>query len=153
MKNILLLIIIGISAFIGYHNFVYHKSSSINIHDIKQKKSLPSSPLYEIDKLYKTRKSNVQVRGKGKVIKILPDDLKGSKHQRFIIRYSPSLTLLIAHNIDIAPKIRNIKIGNIIEFYGEYAWNNKGGVIHWTHKDPHKKHIDGYLKFKNRKYQ
>jgi len=153
MKNIFLLITIGIVAFLGYHNLVSHKSISQNVHHLKVNKPLPSSPSYAIDKLYKKRQSNVQVRGRGKVIKILPDDLKGSKHQRFIIRYSSSLTLLIAHNIDIAPKVRSIKIGDIIEFYGEYVWNNKGGVVHWTHKDPRKKHIDGYLKFKGRKYQ
>jgi hypothetical protein len=153
MKNTLPLIIIGIAAFLGYQNFISHKSSSRTVRYLEASKSLPSSPSYEIDKLYKNRKSNVQVRGKGKVVKILSDDLKGSKHQRFIIRYSPSLTFLMAHNIDIAPRVRNIKIGDIVEFYGEYAWNSKGGVVHWTHKDPQKKHIDGYLKFKNRKYQ
>ena len=153
MKNILLLIIIAAFCIIGYQKLVSPNFDSRNIRHAKTNKSLPSVSSGKIYQLYKSRKSNIQVRGNGKVIRILPDDLKGSRHQRFIIRYSPSLTLLIAHNIDVAPKIQNIKIGDIVEFYGEYAWNSKGGVIHWTHRDSHKKHIDGYLKYKGRKYQ
>jgi hypothetical protein len=40
----------------------------------------------------------------------------------------------------------------MISFYGEYEWNNKGGVIHWTHHDPRGSHPDGWLLYDNRKY-
>ena len=39
------------------------------------------------------------------------------------------------------------------QFGGEYEWNEKGGIIHWTHHDPAGRHADGWLKHNNRIYQ
>lgn len=65
----------------------------------------------------------------GEVIKNLRDDLKGSRHQKFLIRIAPDLTLLVAHNIDIAPRVP-VSAGDQVTLHGEYAWNNRGGVMH-----------------------
>lgn len=97
--------------------------------------------------------SDIQVQGIGTVIKILRDDLKGSRHQKFILRLTSGQTLLISHNIDLAPRINSIKTGDIIEFNGEYEWNSKGGLIHWTHHDPRGYHEGGWLKHKGQTYQ
>ena len=97
--------------------------------------------------------SDIQVQGVGKVIKVLKDDTKGSQHQRFLLKLPSNLTILIAHNIDLASRVEDLKAGDTIEFYGEYEWNNKGGVIHWTHHDPRKKHQDGWLKHNGVIYQ
>lgn len=102
---------------------------------------------------YKNRQSDVQVQGKGKVIKVLPDDNIGSRHQKFIVRLNAQQTVLIAHNIDLAPRVKNIQKGDTIHFYGEYEWSEKGGVIHWTHKDPQNQHPHGWLKHNNTIYQ
>lgn len=106
-----------------------------------------------IDKAYSEKRSDVQVQGVGVVVKVLSDDNKGSRHQRFLLKLSSKLTLLVAHNIDLAPRIENLKEGDSVEFYGEYEWNDKGGVIHWTHHDPRKKHKDGWLKHNGQIYQ
>ena len=103
----------------------------------------------QIEKAYHDKQSNIQVEGSGKVIRILSDDNNGSRHQRFLLKLPSKLTLLVAHNIDLSKKIENLKEGDEVEFYGEYEWNNKGGVIHWTHHDPRKKHKDGWLKHKS----
>lgn len=102
---------------------------------------------------YKNRTSDIQVRGSGIVSRILSDDNKGSRHQRFILRLPSGQTLLVAHNIDLAPRIDNLQNGDSVQFYGEYEWNSKGGVIHWTHHDPGGKHVSGWLEHNGRKYK
>lgn len=106
-----------------------------------------------IESAYKNGRSNVQVNGSGVVIKLLRDDNEGSRHQKFILRLSSGQTILVAHNIDLAPRINSISTGDEVQFYGEYEWNNKGGVIHWTHKDPRGKHVGGWLKHNSITYK
>jgi hypothetical protein len=101
---------------------------------------------------YENRQSNIQVEGSGVVVKILPDDLQGSRHQRFILRLSSGQTLLISHNIDIAQRVDDLREGDTVEFFGEYEWNSKGGVVHWTHHDPGGRHKAGWLKHKGSIY-
>lgn len=107
----------------------------------------------EIGHAFKTRTSNVQVEGEGTVTRILADDIDGSRHQRFIVRLASGQTVLIAHNIDVAPRIATLQAGDSVGFYGEYVWNALGGKVHWTHHDPGGKHVAGWLKHKGRTYQ
>lgn len=102
---------------------------------------------------FKNQQSDIQVKGSGTVLRLLPDDNDGSRHQKFILRLANQQTLLVAHNIDLAPRISNLKVGDRVEFYGEYEWTQKGGVMHWTHKDPRNKHAHGWLKHKGKVYQ
>lgn len=97
--------------------------------------------------------SNVQVEGEGTVIRVLPDDMNGSRHQRFIIELASGQTLLIAHNIDVAPRIAALDVGDSIRFSGEYIWNAKGGLIHWTHRDPKARHVAGWVIHNGKTYQ
>jgi hypothetical protein len=106
-----------------------------------------------IQNAFDTRRSKLQVQGKAVVYRVLPDDLDGSRHQKFLLRLTTGLSLLIAHNIDLAPRINGIKVGDSVEFYGVYEWNEKGGVVHWTHHDPNRRHEGGWLKSNGRTYQ
>jgi len=106
-----------------------------------------------ISDAFNNHQSNIQVSGYGTVIKMLSDDNTGSRHQRFILKLLSGQTILIAHNIDLASKINGISKGDNIQFYGQYEWNNKGGVVHWTHKDPNNSHENGWLKHNGRIYQ
>jgi len=106
-----------------------------------------------IGRAFKNRTSNVQVEGEGVVTRLLADDLSGSTHQRFIVRLKSGQTVLIAHNIDIAPRVAGLQKGDGIRFYGEYVWNEKGGMVHWTHHDPEGRHAAGWLKHRGRTYQ
>lgn len=94
-----------------------------------------------------------QAKGSGTVVRVLSDDNDGSRHQRFILRLAGGRTLLIAHNIDLAPRIPGIRAGDTVEFYGEFRSNPQGGVIHWTHHDPQGRHPGGWLRHKGRTYQ
>lgn len=97
--------------------------------------------------------AGTQVRGSGIVERILSDDNDGSRHQRFILRLASGQTFLVAHNIDLAARVARLKIGDTIEFNGEFETNSQGGVIHWTHHDPRGQHVDGWLKHAGRTYQ
>lgn len=102
---------------------------------------------------FDNRLSDVLVKGEGEVVHLLADDNQGSRHQKFILKLSSGQTLLVAHNIDLAPRIRELEVGDRVEFSGEFEWNEKGGVIHWTHHDPQGHHQDGWLKHQGRIYQ
>jgi hypothetical protein len=95
----------------------------------------------------------VTVDAAGVVSRILPDDREGERHQRFIVRLPSGSTLLIAHNIDIAPRIEGLRTGAPIAFEGEYVWNAQGGVVHWTHHDPSARHKSGFVKYDGRLYR
>ncbi|HDV5283959.1 TPA: DUF3465 domain-containing protein [Vibrio cholerae] len=106
-----------------------------------------------LQQAYQSQQSDLQVQGFGQVAKVLPDDNDGSRHQKFILKLNSGQTLLVAHNIDLAPRIPNLKVGDSVEFYGEYEWNKKGGVLHWTHKDPQNRHAHGWLKHNGQVYE
>ena len=106
-----------------------------------------------VGRAFKNRTSNVQLAGEGIVIRTLTDDLSGSRHQRFVVRLASGETVLVAHNIDIAPRVVGLHKNDSIRFYGEYVWNEKGGMIHWTHHDPKGHHAAGWLKHNGRTYQ
>ena len=106
-----------------------------------------------IEAAFNNRQSDVQVQGQGTVVRVLSDDVDGSRHQRFILELDSGQALLIAHNIDLAPRLNELSKGDTVSFYGEYEWNEKGGVIHWTHTDPNHRHADGWLKYRGRIYQ
>ncbi len=100
-----------------------------------------------------TRRSDFQIEGEWQVVRILSDDVEGGRHQRFIIRLKSGQTLLVAHNIDLAPRVINLEAGDMILFKGEYEWNAEGGVLHWTHRDPDGSHAAGWLTHRSRTYQ
>lgn len=108
---------------------------------------------HKIMKAYQQQISNIQVQSKGEVKAILADDNDGSRHQKMILKLENGLTVLVAHNIDLAPRVEGLRKGEIVEFYGEYEYSPKGGVIHWTHHDPQAKHVDGWLKYQGKSYQ
>lgn len=106
-----------------------------------------------LDDAFTRRLSRVQVRGEGTVVKVLRDDGNGSRHQRFIVRLDSGRTVLVAHNIDLAPRIDGLRAGDTVTFSGEYEWNPKGGVIHWTHRDPRGRHPEGWIRHDGQLYQ
>ncbi len=105
-----------------------------------------------IEQAYQAKKSDVQVTGHGVVVKLLKDDTKGSMHQKFLVRINAQQTLLFAHNIDLAPRVP-VEPGDEISFYGEYVYNPKGGIIHWTHHAPRGDHAAGWIMHNGKKYQ
>ena len=144
MKKIVLVVVVAIGAW-GYvqnweNSVAGNSSSTLGTYTSPQS-------------AYNNRQSDTHVQWEGTVTKVLRDDLKGSRHQRFILKLNTGLTILIAHNIDLAPRIDQLKKGDTVAFFGEYEWNSKGGVIHWTHHDPSGRHVGGWLKHDDNTYQ
>lgn len=95
---------------------------------------------------FRNQTSGLAVKGQGVVTRVLSDDNSGSRHQRFILRLPSGQTLLMAHNIDVAPRLVGLAVGDTVSFSGVYEWNAEGGVVHWTHRDPGGTHAAGWLK-------
>jgi hypothetical protein len=140
----LILILLGI----GGAYYALNKPDSLVYYNAPQ--STSNTPRVQNDNQWR---AGQQVSGTGTVERVLSDDNDGSRHQRFILRLSSGRTLLIAHNIDLAPRVSSLSEGDTVSFYGEYEPNDKGGVIHWTHHDPQGRHTDGWLEHKGQRYQ
>ncbi|GJM17838.1 MAG: hypothetical protein DHS20C14_00510 [Phycisphaeraceae bacterium] len=106
----------------------------------------------EIDRLYQSETSDVFITIAGRVDRILPDDNEGSRHQKFIVKLSSGQTILIAHNIDLAPRVP-LDRGDQVRLHGEYEWTNQGGTIHWTHHDPDGYRSGGWIEHDGNRYE
>ena len=105
-----------------------------------------------VETLIRERRSGIMVDTQGIVVKTLRDDNEGSRHQRFLFELPSGNTLLVAHNIDLAPRVP-LREGDEVRVYGQYEWNEKGGVLHWTHHDPRKRHEEGWIEHRGRRYE
>lgn len=94
----------------------------------------------------------VEVTMSGPVFKMLPDDTKGLPHERWLMQLSNGSTVLIAHDTKLAPRVP-LNNGDRVRIHGEYIWNDKGGVIHWTHHAPNGRHEPGWIEFNGQKYE
>ena len=149
------IIVLLIAAYFGLDLSGHKKNQSPSSNSVTQntETTFSNDGIDTIKAAYDRRQSNVQVQGSGRVKAILREDNDGTKHQKFILVLKNGLSILVAHNIDLAPKIEDLHKGDIVEFDGEYEYNEKGGVLHWTHHDPQNRHENGWLKHDGRIYQ
>lgn len=100
---------------------------------------------------YQRGLSGFMVESKGRVERLLADDNEGDRHQRFILELSNGHTLLVAHNIDIAKRVP-ARAGESITLYGQYEHNDRGGVLHWTHRALGRNHESGWIEHNGVRY-
>jgi len=110
------------------------------------------APAAAIESAYREHRSGFMTEASGTVAKILPDDRDGSRHQRFVVRLEGGHSLLVAHNIDLADRVP-VSRGDRVRFRGQYEWNDRGGVIHWTHHDPAGRHDEGWIEHRDELYR
>ncbi len=144
MKKIALLIVLALAAYIYLQQENPGKFPATET---------VASDAQHIKAAFDNQQSDVQVRGTGEVTRLLSDDNEGSRHQRFIVTLPTGQTVLIAHNIDLAPRIDALRQGDEVSFYGEYEWNPQGGVVHWTHHDPAGRHPGGWIDHAGHRYE
>jgi len=143
MKKFYPLVVILLALYVGWEQFDRPECS---VEITEQSDAILASA-------FKERLNGVQVQGSGIIVKVLKDDNYGSRHQRFILELNSGQTVVVAHNIDLAPRISSPQEGDVVFFNGEFEWNSKGGVVHWTHRDPKGRHVAGWLKHNGQTYQ
>ena len=152
-------IVSGINYYNKNHNSDYSSeeiSSTLNSQSLKLSNEFSRAEQTQTVEKIRTAKNNTNaqfwVGFNGKIVQILKDDNRGSRHQKFLISPVSDITLLVAHNIDLSKRVP-IKKGDTISLYGRYEWNNRGGVIHWTHHDPKGKKKGGWIEANGKVYR
>jgi len=156
MKKLATLGVILLIAILGYyqqHRTTASPQQQSHRDTVGQAGNANDSNDFAIEQAIEQRRSDVQLTVRGSVNKILKDDNEGSRHQRFLVELPSGHTVLVAHNIDLAERVADLQRGDSVELHGEYVWNDRGGVIHWTHHDPAGRHAGGWIKHKNHIYQ
>jgi len=98
------------------------------------------------------RSSGVMITTEGRIKKLLPDDTRGDRHQRILMDMGRGRTLLVVHNIDLAPRIPGHR-GDRLKVRGEFEWNDRGGLVHWTHHDPGGRRPGGWVEHDGKTYR
>lgn len=107
----------------------------------------------DVEQLFREQRSGLIVEFVGEVSRVLADDREGSRHQRFIVELESGHTVLVSHNIDLAPRVDSIAAGDAVVVRGQYEWNERGGVVHWTHHDPDGSRQGGWIQHGGRTYR
>jgi hypothetical protein len=105
-----------------------------------------------VERAFADKRSDLWLEATGVVQRELPDDTDPPRHQRFILELDSGHTLLVAHNIDVAPRVP-LEAGARITVRGEYEWNQRGGLIHWTHRDESGRQGGGWVRFQGVHYR
>ena len=105
-----------------------------------------------VQQAYADHRSGQWLETSGHVGRVLSDDNEGARHQKFILELDGGHTVMVAHNIDLAERIP-VRRGAALAVRGKYEWNDRGGVIHWTHHDPDGRIQGGWIMLDNVNYQ
>jgi len=112
----------------------------------------PATSDGSIEQAFAGQRSGVWVDAGGRVARLLADDKEGSRHQRFILALNSGHTVLVSHNIDLAERVP-VRKGEHLKLHGRYEWNERGGVIHWTHHDPEGSMPGGWIRYQGAVYR
>lgn len=140
----LLLLLVFVVLYLGYRLYTLPPS-------IDESAVVASGGERTIVEAFEQRRSDLWVEAEGTVERLLADDVEGSRHQRFIVRLADGHTVLVSHNIDLAPRVPLARRDRLA-FRGEYEWNDRGGVVHWTHRDPQGRRQGGWILHDGRRY-
>lgn len=105
-----------------------------------------------VEQAYAAQHSGLWLETSGRVVRVLVDDDDGARHQKFILELDGGHTVMVAHNIDLAERVPARK-GTTLDLRGRYEWNERGGVIHWTHHDPDGQQLGGWIKVDGLRYE
>ncbi len=113
-----------------------------------------------IEEAFRARASGSSVEVGGMVKQLLPDERGGGREgepeagrrQRFVLELSSGRTVMVVHDIDSSPRVP-LELGDRIEVCGLYAWNNRGGVIEHTQRQPEGTEPGGFIRHAGQVYE
>ncbi len=93
----------------------------------------------------------------GSIVRVLGTRLgRSGEHEGFLLHLSGAdghgLTVRVEDNVDLTGPIP-IAAGEPAVIRGEYIYDPRGGLIHYTHLDPRGRHPAGYVQVGGRVYQ
>lgn len=104
-----------------------------------------NTPDYALLKALNERKQVSFIEGSElKVVKLLPDDTSGLRHQKWTVKLSDGRTLQAIYNLDMCERVP-VKLGDSVAMGGQFIWTKQGGILHWLHRDPKRLRPDGYV--------
>ncbi len=111
----------------------------------------------QVYEAWRDGRSRIEVTATGSVARILGTRVGPSgSHEGFLLHLSGSaghgLTVRIEDNVDLTGPIP-LRQGEPVEVRGEYIYDERGGLIHYTHLDPRGRHDAGYVRALGRVYQ
>jgi Protein of unknown function (DUF3465) len=96
---------------------------------------------------FSAQRSGVEVVAQGRVTRVLGVQAgRSSPHEGFLLRLDSGCALVVRVevNTDFTGTIP-LSVGQRVLVKGDYEYYSRGGVIHWTHRDPRGRHENGYV--------
>jgi Protein of unknown function (DUF3465) len=115
-----------------------------------------SEPNADVYDAWREQRSYVEVTAQGSAARIF-GIRKGPSgaHEGFLLHLRGAaghgLTVKVEDNIDITGPVP-LQAGDDVELRGEYIYDPRGGIIHYTHHDPRGAHPPGYIRVRGRTY-
>jgi hypothetical protein len=103
---------------------------------------------------YQAGRSHVEVVADGTVTRLLGTHAGvESPHEGFLFHLASGCSLIVRveSNVDFTGAIP-LDRGEHVVVKGEYEYYPRGGVIHWTHRDPRGRHEGGYVQVDGKIY-
>ena len=105
---------------------------------------------------WRSGQSHLEVTASGSVARVLGlRNGPSGEHEGFLLHLRGAeghgLTVRVEDNTDITGPM-DVHAGDDAVVRGEYIYDPRGGIIHYTHHDPRGHHVSGYVRVNGRTY-
>lgn len=106
---------------------------------------------------WRAARSHVEVTAEGTIARVLGTRAGPSgAHEGFLLHLAGAggrgLTVRVEDNVALTGAIP-LAEGEHVEVRGEYIFDARGGIVHYTHRDPRGRHAAGYVLAGGKLYQ
>ena len=104
---------------------------------------------------YQAQRSRVEVVAHGTIARVLGvRSGRSGDHEGYLVRLDSgcNLTVKVETNVTLTGPVP-LSDREAVVVKGEYEYESRGGVIHWTHRDPAGRHEPGYVRAGGAVYQ